>query len=234
MDLTSSLRKVGYDLIESPIRNHKVGQLWLKKDFDRIQHYYDQLDYALKSSIVLNTISNDALKVTSSAKNEYKFNVGITVLKEILKSIGLSNVDIAADIKYGKNIIISYDNSSSKEIDLGTLEAYLSTCDFLHPENESLLKNLNKNDVIVTTGILYAKNLVVEIETDFNISAEIKAKLTDAGEGKLDFSRSVEKTLKMTAENGNAYPIAVRANRLDFDYGRYKDQKLITDNRNFF
>ena len=34
MDLTSSLKKAGYDLIDSPIRNHKLTQLWLKKDFD--------------------------------------------------------------------------------------------------------------------------------------------------------------------------------------------------------
>ena len=54
------------------------------------------------------------------------------------------------------------------------------------------------------------------------------------GEGKLDFSNSTEKKLKMTSETGNFYPIAVKASRLDFDHGKFKKQNLITDSRNFF
>jgi hypothetical protein len=97
-----------------------------------------------------------------------------------------------------------------------------------------LFKNLNRNDVIVTTGILYAKNLLVEIETDFSITAELKAKLTEIAESKLNFNTSSEKKLIITSETGNFYPIAVKASRLDFDYGKFKKQNLITDSRNFF
>lgn len=61
MSLTSSLKKIGYDLIDSPVRNHKLTQLWLKKDFDAIQFLYDQLSYALKSEMVLPEITNPAL-----------------------------------------------------------------------------------------------------------------------------------------------------------------------------
>lgn len=233
MDLTSSLKKVGYDLIDSPVRNHKLTQLWLKRDFDKIQMYYDQLSYAFVSSVNLPVYTNDALKVNSSTKNEFNFNIGITVLDDILKSIGLSNIDISAQIKTGKNVIISYDNSITKEIEIGALESYLSNFDFLHPNN-ILLNNLNKNNVIIITGILYAKNLIVEIETDFNISAELKTKLTEIGSGKIDFSNSTENKIKMTAETGDYYPIAVKANRLDFDHGKLKKQSLITDTRNLF
>ncbi len=233
MDLTSTLKKVGYDLIDSPIRNHKLTQLWLKKDFDRIQMYYDQLDYAFISKVNLPVYTNNALKVTSTSKNEFNFNIGITVLDGILKSIGLSNFDISAEIKTGKNVIISYDNSITKEIEIGALENYLSDFDFLHPNN-LLLRNLNQNDVFIITGVLFAKNLIVEIDTDYKISAELKAKLTEIGEGKIDFSNSTERTIKMTAETGDYYPIAVKANRLDFDHGIFKKHFLITDNRNFF
>lgn len=233
MDLTKSLRDVGYDLIESPIRNHKMCQLWLKKDFDKIQMYFDQITHAFNSQIELNQFTNDALKVDSTKKNEFSFNLGITVLEEILKSIGLSNMDLSVNLKSGKSVKISYDNSISKEIATGNLDSFLFNSDFIHP-NELLLKNLNRNDVIVITGILYAKNLIVEIETDFNISAELKAKLTTAGEGKLDFSSSTESKLKITTETGNFYPIAIKASRLNFDHGKYKKQKLVTDNRNLF
>lgn len=233
MDLTSNLKKVGYDLIDSPVRNHKLTQLWLKKDFDKIQMYYDQLNYAFVSNVNLPVYTNNALKVTSSIKNEFNFNIGITVLDDILKSIGLSNIDISAEIKSGKNVTISYDNSITKEIEIGALESYLSDFDFLHPNN-LLLGNLNQNDVIIVTGVLFAKNLIVEIDTDFNISAELKAKLTEIAEGKIDFSNSTERKVKMTAETGDYYPIAVKANRLDFDQGKFKKHFLITDNRNLF
>jgi hypothetical protein len=233
MDLTSRLKKVGYDLIDSPVRNHKLTQLWLKKDSDKIQMYYDQLTYAFVSNVDLPVYSNNALKVTSSTKNEFNFNIGITVLDDILKSIGLSNIDISAEIKSGKSVTISYDNSITKEIEIGALESYLSNFDFLHPNN-LLLSNLNRNDVIIVTGVLLAKNLIVEIDTDFNISAELKAKLTEIADSKIDFSNSTERKIKMTAETGDYYPIAVKASRLDFDYGKFKKHFLITDNRNFF
>lgn len=233
MDLTSSLKKVGYDLIDSPIRNHKLTQLWLKKDFDKIQMYYDQLTYALVSKIDLPIYTNNALKVTSSKKNEFNFNIGMTILDDILKSIGLSNIDITAEIKSGKNVTISYDNSITKEIEIGKLESYLSDFDFLHPNN-LLLRNLNQNDVFIITGVLFAKNLIVAIDTDFKITAELKAKLTEIAEGKIDFSKSSENKIKMSAETGDYYPIAVKASRLDFDHGKFKKHFLITDNRNFF
>jgi hypothetical protein len=187
----------------------------------------------LKSDIILAVQTNDALKVDATSKNEYNFNIGITILEEILKSIGISNLNLSSEIKSGKSVKISYDNSITKEIEIGVLENFLINCDFLHP-NELLLKNLNNNDVIITTGVLYAKNLIVEIETEFSITAELKAKLTDIAEGKLNFSNSSETKLKMTSETGNFYPIAVKASRLDFDHGKFKKQNLITDTRNFF
>jgi hypothetical protein len=211
MDLTNNLKKAGYDLIDSPVRNHKLTQLWLKRDFDKIQMYYDQISHAFVSSINLPVYTNNALKVTSSTKNEFNFNIGITVLDDILKSIGLSNIDMSAEIKTGKKVNISYDNSITKEIEIGALESYLSDFDFLHPNN-LLLNNLNKNDVIIITGVLFAKNLIVEIETDFNVSAELKAKLTEIGSGKIDFSNSTGNKIKITSETGDYYPIAVKAN----------------------
>jgi hypothetical protein len=233
MDLTKSLRKVGYDLIESPIRNHKLSQLWLKKDFDRVQMYHDNISYAFRSNIVLNEITNDALSVTSVSKNEYEFNVGLTVLENILVSLGINNLNLGLEIKNGRSVSISYDNSFNKEIGIGPLENYLSSSDFLHP-NESLLRNLNRNDVLVTTGILYAKNLVVEIETNFNLTSELESKLDQLADGKIAFSHSSENKLKMISDTGNHFPIAVKASRLDFDHGKFKNQKLVTDNRNFF
>ncbi len=233
MDLTSSLRRAGYDLINSPVRNHKLTQLWLKKDFDKIQLLYEKLEHALIHDTKLNVFVNDALSVNSEIKNEFHFNLGITILDDILKSIGLANLSLSAELKRGKKVTISYDNSISKEIEIGSLNNYLSEADFLHPNN-LLLNYLNKDNVIIVTGVLYAKNLLVEIDTDFSITAELQAKLALVSDGKIDFDYSSDKKIKMTAQTGDYYPIAIKANRLKYDHGKYKDQKLVTDNRNFF
>lgn len=233
MSLTSSLKKIGYDLIDSPVRNHKLTQLWLKKDFDAIQFLYDQLSYALKSEMVLPEITNPALQVNSEEKNEFKFNLGITILDDIFKSIGLANLSLATAIQGGKKVQISYDNAITKEIEIGSLNSYLASADFVHP-NPLLLKYLNRNDVIIITGVIYAKNLQVEIETDLSVSAELVAKLEAVADGKMTVDFSSDKKIKMQAQTGDFYPIAVKANRLKFSHGKYKDQKLITDNRDFF
>jgi hypothetical protein len=43
MNLTKTLRHQGYDLIDGPLRNHKLLQLWLKRPYNEIQLYYAHL-----------------------------------------------------------------------------------------------------------------------------------------------------------------------------------------------
>lgn len=233
MSLKKYLRDQGYDLIEGPVRNHKPLQLWLKKIFDEIELYYSSIDHAFVSSIQLNEVANDALSINSTKKDDYGFNIGITLLEDILKSLGLGNFELSAKIKSGKKVTISYDNSLTKECPTGEIENYLSNADFRH-NNPALLKNANRNNIIVISGIVFAKNLVVEIETDFNLSSELVASLNKVAEGKLDFSVNSQSKLKMVSSGTGYFPIAVKANRIDFDKGSFKKLILVTDNRNFF
>jgi hypothetical protein len=233
MKLTKFLRDQGYDLIEGPVRNHKPLQLWLKQIFNETELYYASVDQAFKSAITLDEIENPALNVDSSKKDNYAFNIGITLLEEILKSLGLGSFELSAKIKSGKTVTISYDNSITKEYAIGNIESYLSSADFIHP-NPSLLKNANRNNILVITGIVFAKNLVVSIETDFSLDAALVASLNNIADGKLDFTMSSGNKLKMVSSGNSFFPIAVKASRIDYDKSVFKKLILVTDNRNFF
>jgi hypothetical protein len=49
MNLTTHLRKQGYDLIEGPVRHHGLLQLWLKRPLDEAELYYAHIDHAFQS-----------------------------------------------------------------------------------------------------------------------------------------------------------------------------------------
>ncbi|HJY12746.1 MAG TPA: hypothetical protein VJ304_08160, partial [Flavobacterium sp.] len=221
MKLTNFLSEQGYDLIEGPVRNHKPLQLWLKKPFDEAQLYYDNISHAFKSDIVLNEIENAALNVDYTKKDEYGFNIGITLLGEILKTLGLGTFGLTSKIQSGKSVTISYGNSVTKEYTIGNLEEYFYSADFLHP-NPSLLKNINQNYLLLTTGTVFAQNLVVDIETDFTLNAAFVGSLNDVADGKLDFSTNGLNKLKMNSNIGISFPIAVKASRIDYDRSRFK------------
>lgn len=233
MNLTKTLRKAGYDLIDGPIRNHKILQLWRKKSMNKIGTYYNHITDAIKSDEPLNIVESKALNVNSTTKNEYKFNIGISVLESVLESLGMGEMNLSAKIKTGKKVSISYDHSFTREVPIGEVDQYLFNSD-LASVNPPLLKNLNRDNVIAITGVLLAKNLIVQIETDFDIDSDLVASLNSSIKGKLAFSASSKNSLSMKSSGDAPFPIAVKAYRIDYDKGEFKKTKIITDNRSFF
>ena len=69
-----------------------------------------------------------------------------------------------------------------------SLKKYLREEAWFRHRNPALLKNSNRDNIIIISGIVFAKNLVVEIETDFRVTAELIAALTELADGKLDLS----------------------------------------------
>jgi hypothetical protein len=233
MKLKDYLRGQGYDLIDGPVRNHKPLQLWVKKIFNGIDLYYESIDHAFTSTVPLTIKESDALEINATKHDDYSFNIGITVLEELLKSLGLSQLELAGKITTGKSVSISYDNAITRECAVGTIENYLSEADFRH-SNPALLRNANHDNIVIISGGVFAKNLVVEIETTVKIDADLVAKLNQLGEGNISFSSNGTSTLKMRSTGNHYFPIAVKANRLDFDKGKFVKLTLVTDNRNFF
>jgi hypothetical protein len=171
--------------------------------------------------------------VTSTETDTYGFNLGLTVLDEILKSIGVGQFDLSASIKTGKKVSISYDQSVTKIIPTGELTNYLSQADFTHP-NPILLRNANKDNLLVITGVVLAKNLEVEIETDVNVDSDLVARLNKVANGKLGFTRKSDQELKMEASGKVSFPVAVKAHRIDFDNGLFNGLTLVSDRRDLF
>jgi hypothetical protein len=233
MKLSKYLRDAGYDLIEGPVRNQKPLQIWLKEGLNEAEMCYIDIGHAFKSPVQINIAEDPALSVDTSKIDEYGFNLGITFLEDILKSMGLGSFEISAKVKSGKKVTIGYNNSVTKVVPVGEIMDYLSTADFKHP-NPVLLKNANRNNLILITGVIMAQNIVVDIDTDFNIDAGLIASLNQAADGKLEFTTIAQQKIKMVSGGNNPFPIAIKANRIDFDKGVFKGLTLLTDNRNIF
>ncbi|MFT6722885.1 MAG: hypothetical protein ACJA1V_000949, partial [Flavobacteriaceae bacterium] len=118
-NLSKNLRDQGYDLINGPVRNYKILQLWLKKAGNPAELYYDSLAHAFVSDVVIDIQSNSALKVTSRSKNEYKFNMGMSLLEPLLSTFGLNNLELETLITSGTKISMAYEGSESKEVSIG-------------------------------------------------------------------------------------------------------------------
>ncbi len=233
MTLTKILRTQGYDLIDGPVRNHKLLQLWLKEPLEEVQYQYASISHAFVSKVALIEFENPALSINSTTKDEYGFNIGITVLEELLKAIGLGTLELSSKFKSGKMVTVSYKDVISRECIRGNIEDYLSTADFIHA-NPILLKHANRNRILVITGVILAKNLIVDIETDFSLNAKLVVALNEAASGKVEFNVSANHKLKMLSVGDNYFPIAVKAYRVDFDRNVFKSLTLVTDDGTTF
>ena len=226
------LRDAGYDLIDGPIRNHKPLQIWMKQGLNQAELYYDDILHAFSSPVKLRVTKDKSLSINDTHKNDYAFQIGITLVHQLMQSIGLPAVDFTTAIKAGKKVSISYKNAISEVVPLGELTDFFTKADFIHP-NPVLLRNANRNNLLIITGVVTAEQLVAEMETDFKINSKLLGALKTTAKNKIEFSTSRNNTLKMIAGTGR-FPIAVKASRLDFDKGRFNGLGLMTDDRDLF
>lgn len=233
MKLTSYLRDQGYDLIDGPVRNHRVLQLWLKRPFNDAEIYYTDIRHAFSSSGELNETEDRALTINTGRSDDYGFNIGISMVDEILQSTGLSSLQLSTQIKSGSKVTISYDNSINRVVPTGEIIHFLANADFVHP-NPILLKHAYRNQLLVITGVIFAKNLVVDIETEQSFDTPTLARLNAATDGRIDFAAINRQQLRMTSSSATHFPIAVKANRIRFNRGSVSGLTLVSDSRNIF
>ena len=233
MDLIKHLSKSGYDLIDGPIRNHQPLQLWLKQGANRPELYYDHITQVFKNSNVLEVDEDPTLNVDVTHQVEHEFAVGLTVLKELMQGIGGTPFDISTGIQTGQKISIRYKDAYTASVAIGKLTSFMSESS-LEDVSENFMHHLNTNQVLLITGVVFAKQLVMDVSTDRDIDINWVAKLQAAKDPKLSFSIENKRQLKMTTSGTKVFPIAIKASRLDFDQGEFKRMRLVTDNRNFF
>jgi hypothetical protein len=232
MNLTTYLRKQGYDLIKGPVRNHGLLQLWLKRPLDEAELYYAHIDHAFQSPVKLRKLTKQALNIDNSVKNNYHFHIGLSVLNGLLHSLGVEgDFDPSGSLQSGKRVGLSYDQVISTEVAIGNVQNYLMVADFLHP-NKRLLKNANRNNLLLITGLLVAKNIQIEIETEQQIDSLIKTEFSKLLRGKFKLDLASDKKLVMSTDDICSFPIAVKAHRIDFDGGQFINTTLLSDRRN--
>lgn len=234
MKLAEILRESGYDYIDGLFRNHKPLQLWLKKDLKDLDFYVDDVRSQLISEIELIEIDIPALHIDFSQAMEYKFSLGLSALERLLSKLGLEILDLNSSITNGKSIAISFEDSICKGYELNNLERYLDNADVKDASNKLFIKNLNKNDILLISSVLYAKELKIEIKTESEISLDQKTKIGIIVESKLNVEIDNSTNIILTSKVDVLLPIAVKAYRLDFDHLNFSKMRLVTQKRNFF
>lgn len=233
MDLLNHLKKSGYDLLDGPIRNHQPLQLWVKKGANRPELFFEHIKEAFVSKEKLIVYQHPVLNVVSSSQIDHEYEVGIALLKDMMQGIGGTPLNLSAGIQKGKKLSISYKNAYTSSITIGNLHSYFNQS-HLQLSTPNFIRHLNNNQVLLITGVVFAKKLEFEIFTEQDLDMDWIAKLTLAKDPKLSFSIESKNKLKMTAYGTKDFPIAVKASRLDFDQGKFTGMRLVTDNRNFF
>lgn len=233
MSLVKELRNQNYDYIDGPIRNHELLQVWRKLPLDEAERFYEHISHAFESAVNLPTVVNPAMWVNSTVKQEYGLQIGLTVLETLLQSLGLGNLGVNLGIKGKGSLTISYDNAKTRECPTGDIMNYLSTGDFKHT-NATLLRQLNRDYLIIISGILEAKDVKIEIKSDVEFDADAKADITNMLAVELDVNFTSDRSLVMRSETGKIIPVAVKAHRIIYDRSSFKDLRLVSDNRFFF
>jgi hypothetical protein len=233
MSLREALQKQNYDLIQGPVRNQDLLQVWSKRDFDQINFYRKSIIKIFDKEFDEEPFVNEALSVVSSETESCDFSSGVGFIKNALLQFEITNANLEEQIKNGKSISVSYENSYTKEYASGTIEAYLAGASF-DRGNHSLQKQLNRDHLIVIAGVVFAGNLCVKIETSSNIDAEVEASLNKIGNANVKFEKSSDKQMTMNVTGDKAFPVAVKAYRMKFRDNKFAGLKLVTDNRNFF
>jgi hypothetical protein len=233
MDLIKHLSKSGYDLIDGPVRNHQPLQLWLKQGANSPELYFENISQVFNNTKVLKVDEDPTLNVEATQQVEHDFTVGLAVLKQLMQGIGGTPFDISTGIQTGQKISIKYKDAYTASVSIGRLAAFLSEST-LEEVSEHFMHHLNANQILLVTGVVFAKQLVMDVSTDRDIDIQWVAKLKAAKDPKLLFSLENKRQLKMTTSGTKPFPIAIKASRLDYDQGEFKRMRLVTDNRNFF
>jgi hypothetical protein len=233
MNLERKLRRNGFDLIESQARNHKLFQIWEKTPSNPITEFREHVSELFESEVELATYENAALDINYENTINYKFNIGLTVLEELLSAINFGDLNLSANVEGGKEITVSFSDCKTEISPKGVVGEYIYQGDF-RTTNPEGLRNLRNNNYIIITGLMYAKSIKIVIKTKTNINAELKAKLSGLLDGTLNYEFKSENELEMTSTLNDYMPIAVKACRIIWNNHKFVKLRPVSDNRDLY
>lgn len=233
MTLRTTLQNQNYDLIDGPVRNHQLLQVWTKRTIDRATLYSPSLSTLFDQPFEPEIIESPSLTIDNNQEEAFDFDTGIGMLENLMQQFKLGKLKLDQHIHGGKSITLSYNMAVSREIALFELEKYLTKIDG-RSQIPSLARELERDNLLVISGLILARELKVSIESEGKIDAALAINLNKLAEGKANFTRSSNKCLTMTADQEKVFPIAVKALRIRFQQYKFKKLVLATDNRDFF
>ena len=233
MNLSKILKNQGFDLIGGPTRNHQLAQIWLKQPAEEAHLLYAHVEEAFSSPIKLEPLNGALLGMQTAAKDYYTFNLGLSFLNNLFQAIKIPSLAFHSQLKIGKTVSISYEDAICSELPLGQVVNYFEESDFARP-NPSLLQFANRNQLLFISGILIAKKLNIELESDQKLATSWLHNFSDIAASNVQAERLSDRKVLLKTDSEQFFPVAVKAFRLDYDQNIFKRLTLVTDNRSFF
>lgn len=208
-----------YDMIDGTARQQRLLQLW-KKNAEGMQIFKDSVHKIFSSPIILKEIESPVIDLTQTYKKRFGINLGLSALERIKPTLNFNNI-----FKSGKAVTISYKSGKCVEFDHQDLLNYFSKSDFIE-KDPIWLKDFNRNNILIITGIIYGKNLQIEIESDNEINLTTESELNGALQGKFQINKSSASTIIITDSSDDFTPIAVKSHKLIYSNGEFKNLHL--------
>lgn len=237
LDLTKNLKQIGYDFIDSPIRNQRLLQLWNLRNINPVDPEANSILDVFRSDYPLEEKAkrSDVLDAISIRKDEFNSNLGASVLDQLLKAFKLNKMDLSVNLKIAKKISVGFSGAYAIEYNRYDIVSYLTDESIDFSDNiPDFYKQLKRDNFYLITGVIYAKNLEVSIETESDISVQIEASLNKLIDGKMELSKINERQLTMRSRSEDDTPVAVRVHRLRYHGEYFKRLDLVSDNMNCF
>jgi hypothetical protein len=228
MNLTKLLRKDGFDLIDGLDRSHKLLQVWLLRGNDGLSSTNELIEDVFHSSHTLNfnVVPSPAPSIYSSKYDTYNFNFGLGVLDTLLKRLNIGGINFNSNNLIQEKINMKYEQVDIVRAPFLEIEEYFENADIRSLRH---LEDLKKQNFIIITGLVRAGRMITEIETSVESAGALQAQLNNSIDGNLQFNLTSDNKLRMEYE-GDSFPIAVEARRVDFDKGRFAKTVRVTDN----
>jgi hypothetical protein len=231
-DLVKTLRNSGLDLIDGVVREHKPLSIWIKRNTERVS-YRGQLDEIFSSPVPIRMDEFKLPDIDFDSKACYNMNIGASAFSGFLATLGIS--DLSTVVKGGKKMEVSFSETVLIKANQNDVQVFFESpqLDF-HCKSNEIYEQANLDNLILVTGVAFAKKVDVSVSSDFSIDTNVKSDVKNLATVDVDAKFENEKTLKMIFSPDELIPVAVLAYRLRFNRGFFEKMNQVSDNRDFF
>jgi hypothetical protein len=191
------LSALGYSVVSLPSSDIKPGQTLLrtgKKDLTRLGDLATIMNMG-SNPLPIPSMDNLApTGVSGQQSSSVKFDIGVSILGNILKALAGTSLDVSLGFKNTKSVTFAYLDVLEDHIALDQLDQYLSTAD-IKPGQNTVRDAFIHDNIFVLTSTIKSQKITVTAQGDTGVSAKVDVPVIQniaSGKLGLDVSKSAQ------------------------------------------